>query len=460
MIVLSEEIAYMIKLIEAAGFSAYAVGGCIRDSLLGREPQDWDLASNAPRNVLEALFPGAAIVNRKLGVMRISEGKVTADIAAYRIDGEYKDFRRPETVLFTDDIAEDLRRRDFTMNAIAVSPGRGVADPYCGKEDIEKRLIRGIGDPGVRFEEDALRILRGIRFAAQLGFEIEEETLRAMEDKAALLTFISIERIREEFTKTVTAPYSGKGLALFRETGVLPYVLGEACTANAGTSEWERFECLIRGIDQVGLTEGIDQVGLAEGIGPAEKSDPIDRMLNLRLALIYLCFEKDRTLSAIEWLGYSNEKKSLLRCGVGLIDAFERIEDKVELKALLGRIGLQIFSYLMDLSEQRCRIFGCDGIGRVGAGESPARRNRELLLEIQSNGEPVFLRDLAVNGRDLIEAGVEEGAAIGKTLGLLLETVHRFPEKNEKGQLLELAAKGRLTRTIEGIAERIEIRET
>lgn len=447
MIELPEEIAYMIKMIEAAGFSAYAVGGCIRDSLLGREPQDWDLASNAPRNVLEALFPGAAIVNRKLGVMRISEGKITADIAAYRIDGEYKDFRRPETVLFTDDITEDLRRRDFTMNAIAVSPGRGAVDPYRGKEDIEKGLIRGIGDPGARFEEDSLRILRGIRFAAQLGFEIEEETLRAMEDKAKLLAFISIERIREEFTKTVTAPYCGKGLAFFRETGVLLYILGKACTANAGEAEWELFDGLAGEIDQVGPSGGIDLVGPAGGIGPAGKSDPADRLLSLRLALIYLCFEKERALSAIDWLGYSNERKRLLRCGVGLIDELERIRDKVELKVLLSRIGLRTFSYLVDLSEQRYRVFG---LGE--AGEGSVLRNRALFREIQRNGEPVFLGDLAVNGKDLIEAGIREGAAIGKTLELLLETVHRFPEKNEKGPLLEIVA--------EGIAERIEIRET
>lgn len=442
MIELPGEIAYMIKMIEAAGFEAYAVGGCVRDSLLGREPQDWDLASNAPRNVLEVLFPGAAIVNKKLGVMRISEGGVPADIAAYRIDGVYKDFRRPETVLFTEDIAEDLRRRDFTMNAIAVSPGKGMVDPYRGKKDIEKGLIRGIGDPGVRFEEDALRILRGIRFAAQLGFELEEGTLRAMKDKAKLLAFISIERIREEFTKTVTASYCGKGLALFRETGVLPYVLGEVCAENAGASEWELFDGLAGEIDQVGLGGEIDQACPVGGIEPAifaEKSDPVARMLSLRLALIYLCFEKGRALSAIDRLGYSNEMKRLLRCGVGLIDEFDRIKDKVELKGLLGRIGLRIFSYLMDLSGQRYRVYGLD--------EGPVLRNQELFREIQLNEEPVFLRDLAVNGRDLIEAGIGKGTEIGKTLELLLKIVHRFPEKNEKGLLLE-------------IAERIEIRKT
>jgi tRNA nucleotidyltransferase (CCA-adding enzyme) len=204
MIQFPDEIVKIIQTIEHAGFEAYAVGGCVRDSILGKQPEDWDLASNAPENVVKALFPDAVIVNKKLGVMRIRQGNITADVAAYRIDGEYKDFRRPETVTFTGNITEDLRRRDFTINAVAINPIRGKLDPHNGRLDIEKRLIRGIGDPGMRFEEDALRILRGIRFAAQLDFDIESETLKAMKAKMQLLTNISTDRIREEFFKTIS----------------------------------------------------------------------------------------------------------------------------------------------------------------------------------------------------------------------------------------------------------------
>ena len=250
MIKLPKEIAHMIKTIEDAGFEAYAVGGCVRDSFLGRQPEDWDLTSNASRETLEALFPDAAIVNKKLGVMRIFEGGVTADIAAYRIDGEYRDYRRPETVVFTEKIDEDLKRRDFTMNAVALSPGGGVVDPYRGTDDIERKLIRGIGDPRIRFEEDALRILRAVRFAAQLGFEIEGGTFLAMKEKTELLCFISVERIREEFSKTITAPHSGKGLSLLWETGALPYILGEECVRNAGNAEWSMFSALAGNIDR------------------------------------------------------------------------------------------------------------------------------------------------------------------------------------------------------------------
>ncbi len=408
MIKLPKEIVHMIKTIEDAGFEAYAVGGCVRDSILGRHPEDWDLTSNASRDTLEALFPYASIINKKLGVMRITENGVTADIAAYRIDGEYKDYRRPEAVIFTEEIGEDLRRRDFTMNAVAVSPDRGVVDPYHGREDIKRKLIRGIGDPRVRFEEDALRILRAVRFAAQLDFEIEAETLQAMKEKADLLYFISIERIREEFTKTVTSANSGKGLLLALETGVITYVFGADSMKNVSRREIEKL------------------VRLAELIDRAEPE------ASFRLALVYQCLGEDSALTAIEWLGYSNEMKKRLRHAVGLSDELDRISDKTELKRFLNRIGREYYRYLTDLSEQRTRVY-CLG------GEA-LRLREELFREILAGNEPIFLEDLAVNGDDLLRTGIRKGAEVGTVLKLLLETVHLEPEKNKKDLLLKIAA--------------------
>lgn len=408
MIKLPKEIAHMIETIEDAGFEAYAVGGCVRDSILGRRPEDWDLTSNASRAALEALFPGASIVNKKLGVMRITEKGMTADIAAYRIDGGYKDYRRPETVTFTEEISEDLRRRDFTMNAVAVSPVRGVADPYHGREDIDRKLIRGIGDPRVRFEEDALRILRAVRFAAQLDFEIEPETLSAMKEKADLLYFISVERIREEFAKTVTTENSGKGLNLALETGVITYVFGADAMKNVSSREIERL---------IGLADRID------------RSEP---ELRFRLALIYLCLEKESALAAIEWLGYSNEMKKLLRYAVSLTDELDGISDRTELKRFINRIGGEYYQYLADLSEQRRRVYD--------TGDKAFRLREELFREIQTGKEPVFLEELAVSGDDLLSCGIKEGAEVGRILKLLLAAVHQEPEKNNKDLLLKIAA--------------------
>lgn len=424
MIKLPEEIAHIIKSIEDAGYEAYAVGGCVRDSILGRNPGDWDLTSNASRDTLEALFPDAQIVNKKLGVIRVSRGGVAADVAAYRIDGEYKDFRRPETVIFTEDINEDLRRRDFTMNAIAFSPVRGMADPYGGSEDIRRKLIRGIGDPRMRFEEDALRILRAVRFAAQLDFEIDGETFRSMKEKAALLSHISRERIREEFTKTVTADSGGKGLMLYKEAGLLPYILGKGCADRISGKELERLEDLAATIH-------------------LSAPDPA-----FRIALFYQCFEEERALCAIDNLGYSNEMKKLLRFAVSLFAEMEGISDKVELKRFLEKIGLADYRYLTELAEQRSRILRSPesesrGFGEERdprSGEEGLRRRAALLKEIQDNGEPVFQQDLAVNGSDLIGLGISEGEEIGRLLRFLLDTVHRFPEKNDKCLLLSMAA--------------------
>ena len=406
MIKLPQEIVHMINVIEAAGYEAYAVGGCVRDSILGRHPEDWDLTSNASRDTLGALFPDAMIVNKQLGVMRITEAEITADIAVYRIDGIYKDYRRPEAVIFTEEINEDLKRRDFTMNAIAVSPDRGVVDPYDGRSDIEKKVIRGIGEPCARFEEDALRILRGIRFAAQLEFEVDKDTLRAMIEKKELLTYISMERIREEFSKTVTAKSSGKGLHLYLETGVLSYILGEDCVKNASEQELERLSLLARVIDQT------------------------DNKFRKRAALIYLCFEKNKAISAIERMGYSNEMKKLLQLAVNHLEEFRQIRDKVELKRFITRFGLEDYHYLIGLLDQQCKVFSLD--------DQEVGTKIAIFELIQNSREPIFISDLAVNGDDLKKAGVLEGKEIGRILDLLLDIVHVTPEKNEKLALLEI----------------------
>lgn len=404
MIKLPREIAHMIKTIEDAGFEAYAVGGCVRDSILGKHPEDWDLTSNASRDTLEALFPDAVIINKKLGVMRITEGEVTADLAAFRIDGEYKDYRRPEAVVFTKEIGEDLRRRDFTMNAIAISPERGVVDPYEGRSDIEKRLIRGIGDPRMRLEEDALRILRGIRFAAQLDFELDDETFQAMKEKVSLLAHISVERILDEFTKTLTAQKSGKGLELYLETGAIANILGEECMNSATEQELENLVLLAKNIDRT------------------------ECEMKFRAALIYLCFEKDRALRAAKIIGYSNEMKRLLQLAIHHLDELGRISGKVELKQFINKIGLDDYDYLENLSMRKCMVYGLDEV---------ALRNRNSLFQsIRNNQEPIFIDELDLDGKDLIRVGICEGVEIGRILNDLLDLVHESPDKNVNTTLL------------------------
>lgn len=425
MIPLPDEIVRIIQTIEAAGFEAYAVGGCVRDSILGRKAEDWDLTTNAAREDLALLFPDASVINKKLGVMRITEGGITADVAAYRIDGEYIDYRRPETVIFTGKLSEDLKRRDFTMNAIAVSPFRGEVDLFQGREDIESRRIKGIGEPGVRFEEDALRILRGIRFSAQLGFDVELETGRAMIEKAELLAHISLERVLDEFCKTVSSGSCSKGLKLLSETGAWRYILGEQCFFSVTSSEWERLSLLGEGIDDT-------------------KEDPV-----VRLGLIYLCFQKENARRAIEYPGYANRMKRLLILAAENMDRLQEIGatdiaapdtpwdmDKIKLKRLICQLGTDGYAYLDLVSGQHCKAFGL-------CREREETR-AELLRQISENREPVFLSDLAVSGKDLLRAGAPQGPELGELLQMLLDWVHKNPEENRRDLLLELSLEGKV----------------
>ncbi|QOX64265.1 hypothetical protein FRZ06_13400 [Anoxybacterium hadale] len=420
MIPLPDEIVHIIQTIEAAGFEAYAVGGCVRDSILGRQAEDWDLTTNAARENLASLFPDAEIINKKLGVMRITEGGITADVAAYRIDGEYIDYRRPETVIFTRNLSEDLERRDFTMNAIAVSPFRGEVDLYQGRDDIASRTIRGIGEPGVRFEEDALRILRGIRFSAQLGFHVEPETLGAMKEKAELLSHISLERVLDEFCKTISSGSCSKGLKLLSETGAWRYILGKECFCHATATEWKKLSLLGEGIDHT-------------------KED-----LSIRLGLIYLCFQKENGRRAIEYPGYANRMKQRLLLAVEKMDELQEIgatekpdrkmqieEGKVRLKRLIFRIGMDGYEYLETVSLAQSAA--------LGLSHADSQQREEMLRQITEHQEPIFLSDLAVSGKDLLLAGAVQGAELGELLQILLDWVHENPEENRKARLMELA---------------------
>jgi tRNA nucleotidyltransferase (CCA-adding enzyme) len=255
-----------------------------------------------------------------------------------------------------------------------------------------------------------------VRFAAQLDFEIEEETLQAMKEKADLLYYISVERIREEFAKTVTSGNSGKGLHLALETGVITYVFGGEAMKNVSGRDIGKL------------------VRLADCIDRAEPE------LSIRLALVYQCLEKESAFAAIDWLGYSKEMKKLLRYAVSLTDELDRIADKAELKRLIDRIGLGYYRYLEDLSEQRLKVYRPEDRSGSRFDEDAFRRREELFREIQAAKEPVSLEDLAINGDDLRSAGIKEGAEIGRILKLLLENVHQTPENNTRDLLLKIAA--------------------
>lgn len=214
-----EHILRIISRLEARGFEAWCVGGCVRDALLSREPSDWDIASSALPEETLACFPElkALETGRAHGTVSLLTSSGPVEVTAYRIDGQYSGHRRPMGVSFSRDIKEDLARRDFTVNAMAYHPARGLLDPFYGRRDLSERILRCVGDPARRFDEDALRILRGARFSAALGFELEEGTLSAALGSLGLIGSLSGERVRDELTKLLCAPGARETLERYPE---------------------------------------------------------------------------------------------------------------------------------------------------------------------------------------------------------------------------------------------------
>ncbi len=225
------EVQQIMTVLKGAGFEAFAVGGCVRDTMLGKLPKDWDITTNAKPEQIQALFPEHVYENTfgTVGVKTGSENPALAivEITPYRLEGKYTDKRHPDAVTFADNLADDLWRRDFTVNAMAMDTEGNVTDQHQGQQDISAGLIRTVGVPSDRFNEDALRMLRAVRFAVQLAFQIEPDTFRAIQDNAKWLEAISKERIRDEFVKIIESDRAYEGLLLLEESGLLKYILPE-----------------------------------------------------------------------------------------------------------------------------------------------------------------------------------------------------------------------------------------
>lgn len=212
-----EYVSFSLNRLEKNGYSAYLVGGCVRDHIMGNVPNDYDITTNARPEQIEACFSDVKTldIGKKHGTVTLVFDKGNVEVTTYRIDGEYKDSRHPESVTFTDRIEDDLARRDFTMNAIAYSPAGGFVDPFGGRQDIEKGIVRCVGEPCKRFDEDALRIMRALRFSSRLGFKIEDNTRNAIFEKKELLHNIALERINAELTGIFLGGYTDKVVCEF-----------------------------------------------------------------------------------------------------------------------------------------------------------------------------------------------------------------------------------------------------
>lgn len=434
-----EKAAQVLEKLHEAGYEAYVVGGCVRDSLLRRDPQDWDITTSAAPEQVKALFRRTVDTGIKHGTVTVMMDREAFEVTTYRIDGEYEDGRHPREVTFTSNLEEDLKRRDFTINAMAYSDREGLVDLFGGVEDLKSGVIRCVGNPLDRFGEDALRILRAIRFSAQLGYEIEPGTRQAVCALAPTLSKISAERIRTELVKLLVSDHP-EYLRIAYETGVTKVVLpefdrcmdtpqnhphhcfhvGEHTLVSLTKVPADRILRLTMLLHDMGKPDALETDG--EGIthfhGHEVMGEKIARSILMRLK-----FDNDsiaKICKLVLYHGYGDDFTWDLKLA----------------RRSLNRIGLEAFPDLFTVKR-----------GDILAQSDYLREEKlaavdlwqKLYEQILEENQCVTLKTLAINGSDLIRLGWTPGREIGETLSRLLEQVLEDPRRNNKEYLTEQA---------------------
>lgn len=434
---LPDDVNRIIHTLSEHGYEAYAVGGCVRDMMLGRKPQDWDITTSAQPKQVKELFSHTIDTGIQHGTVTVMLNHVGYEVTTYRIDGEYEDARHPKEVTFTSDLLEDLRRRDFTINAMAYNEDSGLVDAFSGMEDLQRGIIRCVGNPMERFSEDALRMLRAVRFAAQLGFAIEEDTQEAVKALAPTLAKVSAERIQTELVKLITSAHPEelkKAYELHLSRVFLPefdrmmetpqhnkhhmYSVGEHtlwAMKHCRADKVLRLTMLLHDVAKpVCMTT--DEEGQNHFEGHPQEGEKMARGILRRLK-----FDNDTTDMVCRLVAAHDDRPVITERNV---------------RREMNRIGVELFPLLFEVK-----------IADTLAQSMYHRQEkldyvedyRAVYEDILSRGQCVRKKDLAVNGCDLIAMGMKPGKEIGVVLDALLEKVLEEPEWNEYEKLMELA---------------------
>jgi len=427
-----------------AGHQAYLVGGCVRDALRGQAPADWDVATSADPGAVTALFPDVRPTGLPHGMVTVIARGRPVEVTTFRTEGSYSDHRHPDRVAFTDDVVQDLARRDVTVNAMALDLGGGLVDPFGGLEDLEAGRLRAVGDPAARLREDALRIVRICRLAAQLGFAVDPPTEAAMAGAARLLRHVSVERVRYELERLMGCRPAAPGLDLAARSGVLPILFPELAVLDGRL--WRHTVGCIDALDQPAGPAG----GRPDGPGPA-------RLAALFHALPQPAAAARRRLAALRW---SKAMVGAVSATVALLSGLWAVagepgggdapaclhalplsdrkapEDTVDVyrvRCLLGSVEPPVAWAAIDLG------LACAG-GTVDIDRSRAGAGHRVLqaaADCLRRGDPLTVNDLAVSGRDIMdELGIGPGPRVGRILRLLLDLVRRDPRRNTREDLL------------------------
>lgn len=386
---LPEQVKFIISELNKNGYEGYIVGGCVRDYLMGIPPHDYDITTSALPEEVKSIFPHTVDTGIEHGTVTVIIDKVGYELTTYRIDGEYKDNRHPEQVIFTDKLAGDLSRRDFTVNAIAYNDQRGYVDMFGGMYDIKKGIIKGVGEPSKRFQEDALRMMRALRFSAQLNFSIENNTMLALKENAHLIKNISIERIREEFFKLLISDHNER-LELLYESGMLPYFLPE-------------------------LEEIIKNQYISYSI-----INKLSKNICVRLAYIFHTLDSESVKKILHNFRTDNKTAKITSQLVKYINY--KITDKYSLRKLISLLG--------ENTKHEIEIMGV-------VNNIDTLKIIKIYNEIISNGDCCNLKSLAINGNDLKELGINYGKEVGEYLAKALDFVLKDPKNNRRELIME-----------------------
>lgn len=438
-IMLPEKVNFIINRLKENGYEAYAVGGCVRDSILGRVPDDWDITTSATPNETKSLFRRTFDTGIEHGTITVLLDKEAFEVTTYRVDGEYEDSRHPKEVMFTRSLKEDLLRRDFTINAMAYNDEEGLVDIFGGVSDLEQKTIRCVGNAKERFGEDALRILRAVRFAAQLGFAIEQGTMEAIRELAPTLAKISAERIQVELVKMLVSPNPGL-LQLAYELGITKVILPE-------------FDEMMR------VEQETPHHMYSVGVHTLKAVEQVraDKVLRLTMLLHDVAKPQMKTIDADgvahfkmhDVKGAEVAKKILKRLKfdnntLGKVTRLVQYHDyrmpaqPQNVRRAMHKIGEELFSYYLEVRKADTMAQSSYMREEKLANIAGVEQRYKEILEKQ---ECVSLKTLAVTGSDLIADGMKPGKQIGVVLQSLLALVIEQPEVNTKKNLLEHSRK-------------------
>ncbi len=431
---LNKSIKYILKNINNHGYEAYVVGGAVRNYLLGKDIADFDVTTNALPDYIEKLFEKTIPTGKKFGTITVLHDNNSYEITTFRSDGVYSDGRRPDSVSFSNELKEDLKRRDFTINAMCMDYDENIIDYFGGKEDLKNGIIKCIGNPDERFNEDALRMIRAVRFMTQLRFTIDEETRLSIIKNSHFIKAISIERIHDELNKILLSEKPSRGIRMLVNTGLIDYIIPEYLSS-VGFNQHNPYH-------DKNVFEHVMEV-----------LDNIEPKLNLRLAAFFHdiskpeCFTQDEngrghfyghhiksatvTKEIMKRLKYSND----LIEDVSILIRYHYLKEidmkDKGVKRFINNVGIDRLDDMFALNI--ADIKGKSSTANFDKVEALRKKCNEII----NNKEPLNRKDLDIDGNDLENLGIKKGKLYGELLDKALELVLEFPEKNNKEELTE-----------------------